>query len=298
MNNELIKIDDSKLELIKNTIAKGATNDELALFKYICEKRQLDPFAKQIYWTRRRQWNSAKNEYEETSSTQTGIDGFRLIAERSGKYAGQLGPFFTDDGVTWLDCWIKDTPPKAAKLAVLRSDFREPIWAMARFNAYCPRDKSGNPTGQWKTMGDGQLAKCAEALALRRAFPEELSGLYTSDEMHQAVDITPLEDVQIQQHPMGELSEEETPRAAEQVELVMDAAVVEVEEYDGDAPASLPDTPCTDAEKESFKAYFASVKGTRDEKLRAIQSVPGWTTVKAMTKGQMEAAIKKLEEMK
>ena len=135
----------------------------------------------------------------------------------------------------------------------------------------------------------------ARGFALRDKFADVLKGLIAREE---AIDITPMNDVHIQQHPMGELSEEETPRAAEHVQLVMDAPVVEVEEYDGDAPAPLPDSPCDDAEKESFKAYFASAKGTRDEKLRAIQSVPGWTTVKAMTKGQMEAAMQKLGEIK
>lgn len=181
-----IRITPEQLALIKKTIFRDATDEELALFKHICELRQLDPFARQIYARKQRQFNYKTQKYDEAMVIITGIDGFRLIAERSKKYAGQLGPFFTEDGEKWLDAWIKDTPPKAVKVAVLRHDFKEPMWSMARFNAYCPHNDKGEPTGQWRSMPDGMIAKCAEALALRRAFPEELSGLYTNDEMQQA----------------------------------------------------------------------------------------------------------------
>lgn len=182
-------------EILKATICKGASDDELDYFLEVCKLRQLNPFARQIYAIKRRNWNGATKSYDESIVHQTSIDGFRLIAERSGKYAGQLGPFFTADGEKWLDAWIEDTPPKACKVAILRHDFKEPLWAMARFNAYCPRNDKGEPTGLWRNMPDGQLAKCTEALGLRRAFPEELSGLYTTDEMQQAKQIEPIETV-------------------------------------------------------------------------------------------------------
>jgi phage recombination protein Bet len=193
-----VVLDSGKMELIKRTIFREATDDELQLFKYVCEKRQLDPFAKQIYARKQRQkiWNKAtrQEEWVEQVLFITGIDGFRVIAERSRKYCGQLGPFFTADGKEWLDCWIQATPPKAAKVGILRLDFKEPIWAMARFDAYCPRNERGEAIAIWKTMPEGQIAKCAEALALRRAFPEDLSGLYTSDEMQQELQSNPPHD--------------------------------------------------------------------------------------------------------
>jgi hypothetical protein len=129
-------------------------------------------------------------------SIQTSIDGFRLQAERSGKYAGQVGPYWTADGKEWREVWLESTPPRAAKLGVLRSDFKEPLWSVARYDEYVQLNKEKKPNSMWVKMGANQLAKCCEALALRRAFPNELSGQYTPEEMAQASNIEVVTDPQ------------------------------------------------------------------------------------------------------
>lgn len=175
LTTDKITFTEEQVKLIKDTICKGATDDEFKLFMYQCQRTGLDPFAKQIYAVKR--WNSTLKREEMT--VQISIDGSRLTAERTGQHAG------TEDAV--FDTESEDHPTKATvKVHRLVSGHICSFTATARWAEYVQKTRDGKPNSFWARMPFSQLAKCAESLALRKAFPMELSGLYTTEEMQQA----------------------------------------------------------------------------------------------------------------
>ena len=159
-------------QLISSTIAPGCTQDELKLFAYACQRTGLDPFSRQIYAIKRGKM-----------TIQVGIDGLRSIAERSGELDGSETYWCGADGV-WSDVWIGDKPPAAAKTIIHRKGCSHSFVGVARTQDY----NAGQ--GLWSKMPAAMIAKCSEALALRKAFPANLSGVYTTDEMEQAEEVT------------------------------------------------------------------------------------------------------------
>jgi phage recombination protein Bet len=158
-------------QLISTTIAPGCSNDELRLFAYACQRTGLDPFSKQIYAIKR----GGK------MTIQAGIDGLRAIAERTGQLDGSETYWCGEDGV-WADVWLNSKPPAAAKTVLHRKGAAHPFVGVARFADY----NAGQ--GLWSKMPAAMIAKCSEALALRKAFPADMSGVYSTDEMDQAVE--------------------------------------------------------------------------------------------------------------
>lgn len=160
--------DRERLDLIKRTVANGTTDDEFALFMHACRRTGLDPLMRQIHCVKR----GGK------MTIQTAIDGYRLIADRTGVYAGNDDPIFDDE-----------EKPRKATVTVYKlvGGVRCGFTATARWDQYHPGDAQGF---MWKKMPHLMLGKCAEALALRKAFPAELSGVYTNEEMDQADRVT------------------------------------------------------------------------------------------------------------
>ncbi|QDZ15807.1 RecT family recombinase [Humibacter ginsenosidimutans] len=164
-------------------------------FLSLARRTGLDPLARQIYCIGR--LSKGRVEW----SVQTGIDGFRVVADRSRRYAGQDPVLWLTEKGEWVDAFVPSlhgTRPLAARATVYRSDWPRPLVAIAEWGAYVQTKRDGNPNEVWSKQGPGQLAKCAEALALRKAFPQDLSGIYTSDEMAAAevdeAQVTPARD--------------------------------------------------------------------------------------------------------
>ena len=170
-----------QVELIKTQILKGGSDDDLQVFLYQCARTGLDPFTRQIYGIKR--WDDDAKKM--TVGVQLSIDGLRLVAERTGRYKGQTAYEWCGTDGVWKDVWLSNDPPAAARVGVIKDGFEAPLYRIARFSAYAGKKKDGGLTRMWATMGDVMIAKCAEALALRTAFPQELSGLYAGEEMDQ-----------------------------------------------------------------------------------------------------------------
>ena len=181
MKNELIANDEKytneKIALIKNTVAKDANNIELQLFIEQCKRTGLDPITRQIYFMKGS---------DGRVQIQTSIDGFRLVAERSGAYEGQTPAMWCGEDGVWKDVWLSKELPMAARVGVWKKNFREPLYAIALFDEYAQKKKDGSLTFMWNKMPALMIAKVAESLALRKAFPNDLSGLYTQEEMAQS----------------------------------------------------------------------------------------------------------------
>lgn len=170
-----------QLQTLKNTIAASASDAEFAYFIEVCKHKRLDPFSRQIHFVPRRQ--KVNGNWITKWEAQTGIDGFRAIAQRTGQLDGQDGPYWCGADGQWRDVWLSDEPPAAAKVIVFRRDARKPFTGIAKHGEYVQTTRDGNPNTMWSKMPANQLAKCAESLALRKAFPEELSGVYESGEI-------------------------------------------------------------------------------------------------------------------
>ena len=212
---------EQKNALLKMTALSSIDEATLTAFLHVCQKRGLDPFSRQIYLIGREDKREGVTKY----TVQTSIDGFRIISQRSRQYAGMTKTEWCGADGEWKDVWLdKKTSPAAARVGVLRKGFAEPLYAVAVFDSYCPRYANGDIISPlWKSMPEVMIAKCAEALARRQAFPEDLSGLYTDDEMEQA-------SVEVEQEDSKREEKKKDKEAVSKVENIVEAEVIVSEE--------------------------------------------------------------------
>ena len=190
------KLTKGQIELMKNTVAKGASDDELKLFLQVCKGANLNPFLKQVFLVPR--WDSKAG--KEIRAIQVSIDGFRAIAEEGGAYAGNEDAVFGADKDLEYESGSEGKKtkktlkvPDTATVTVYKivHGGRYPFTATARWDEYYPGSKMGF---QWHQRPYLMLGKCAEALALRKAFPKLLSGMYAQEELEKGQ--TPMSEAQ------------------------------------------------------------------------------------------------------
>lgn len=167
---DLIVFEDDKKALIRQTIAKSLSADQFELFLGIAKARGLDPVLGQIH--------ASVHKDKSGNLIMTpivGIDGARLVAHRTREYLGRTEAEFTYAG----------TKPEKVKITVYRlvQGQRAEFTASAKWSEYYPGDHKGF---MWNKMPETMLEKVCEMKALRMAFPNDLGGLYSAEEMEQA----------------------------------------------------------------------------------------------------------------
>lgn len=194
-----------------NSLAEMMENPPLANhvawgdFFHLCKQSGLDPWARQIYMMAR--WNNKRK--CNTYSTQATIDGFRVVARRvciqTGEVLSELATYWYDQDGNKYEEWVRDTPPVAAKYVIQRGQGQ--FSGFAKFKEYAGTYNNGELTNTWKKMPALMIAKCAEALALRKAFPQDLSGIYSAEEMAQAEPVEPIPTLEQRNQPAQETQE-------------------------------------------------------------------------------------------
>lgn len=243
--------DQKQLAALKQLGLSNAPSGDLAVFFHQAKRTGLDPFARQLYMIER------KGRF----TIQTSIDGFRVVADRACAVRGWIRG---EEPTEWFDAegrshtaWLSKTPPVAARYTAL---IVTPSGA-ARFSAVARFEEYSAGNQMWSKMPALMIAKCAEALTLRKAFPQDLSGLYTDDEMAQA------------------------SSGATATVTVEDPFVVKTE----------VEAPASDAQLRKIHAA-AKTLGLSDDKYRAgLEKVAGVRSSKELTKTSAARVIDALE---
>lgn len=186
---------DVQVAALRQLGVEDAPKGDLDLFFHQAKRTGLDPFAKQIYMLGRRTkikvWNErAKRQDEEwvmKYTIQTGIDGYRVTGHRLARLAGDdiavEGPFWRGADGGWDDVWLDpNRPPLAAKYVVVKNGVKYSSVAMyGEYVQTYSKDGQQHPNSMWAKMPANQLAKCAEAAAWKKAYPNDFSGMVLED---------------------------------------------------------------------------------------------------------------------
>lgn len=242
-------------KMILTSFLNGASEAEASVLLELARIRRLNPILRQIHFVKRPKWNADTRQYEDVWSAQVGIDGFRAIAERTGLYDGQDEPAFEYEG--------KSSLPKVCRVKVYRKDWTRPVVGVAHLSEYAQKKKDGTFTQMWAEKPHIMLAKCAEALALRKAFPEDFSGLYVPEEM-------------------GEAPPEKELNAGPATPVVVEAKPPESKAL----PPQSQTAPATGSRTAQIKSQLAA----RQARLVIVDVKPGETEQQAVARCQQEPA--------
>jgi len=158
----------AQFELVRRTVAPGATDDELILFLHACRRMDLDPMVPgQVHFSKP----------GGRVAIMVGIDGMRAKAQATGELAAIGAPQWCGPDGAWRDVWLDEEPPAAARVWVRRTTRTDPDWGVALYRSF----RGSSPS--WRSMPEHMLAKVATAAALRSAFPEVLGGVSSPDEL-------------------------------------------------------------------------------------------------------------------
>lgn len=178
-----------QVTVLRHLGVDGADEDDLDVFFHVAKRTKLDPFARQIYMIGRNTYDQRTDRWVTKQTIQTGIDGYRLIGRRAADAArariSVSAPEWAHEDGTWRSVWVKAWgSPIAARITITRDG--EPFYGVALFEEYAQTKRNGALTSMWAQRPAGQIAKCAEALAWRLAFPQDLTGVYVEEELQHA----------------------------------------------------------------------------------------------------------------
>ena len=192
--NTTNEIDQHIWSALKNSLYTGARDESIKMVLDYCKAAKLDPMQKPVHIVPMSVRNAVTGKYEYKDVVMPGVGLYRIQAARSNQYAGVSEPEFGED-VTCNLGGVEITYPKWCRVTVKKIVNNTIVEFTAKeywLENYASKKDERTPNTMWQKRPYGQIAKCAEAQALRKAFPEIVGQHPTAEEM-EGKDITDLE---------------------------------------------------------------------------------------------------------